>query len=207
MAKQIREFLTKLLREKYPDCQSIIKKLEEKAISADVWLHGEMSEKYTSMHRYILKKGEYIIPNDSYLSSGILLPLINYFLEQQSIKKAKDGKQYHFDVHTPEQILEEKHGKKCQKYRKDLDIAKQFLEKCKTSVLTISLTKNERSWLRHWLQYGRGLIDMWRNETIHSPTEFDEIREDSRYELYPINRCLVIYNAMTRTTSFSFFIV
>jgi hypothetical protein len=27
MAKQIREFLTKLLREKYPDCQSIIKKL------------------------------------------------------------------------------------------------------------------------------------------------------------------------------------
>src|SRR5215467_8909792 len=87
MAKQIREFLTKLLKEKYPDCQSIIKKLEEKPISYDVWRFGKMSKKYIGMHRYILKEGEYIIPNDSYLSSGILLPLINYFQEPQRIKK------------------------------------------------------------------------------------------------------------------------
>jgi hypothetical protein len=31
---------------------------------------------------------------------------------------------------------------------------------------------------------------MWRNHTAHPPGEFEEIREDSRYELYPINRCL-----------------
>jgi hypothetical protein len=125
MAKQIREFLTKLLREKYPDCQSIIKKLEEKPISADVCLYGE-PDKYTGNHRYTLKEDEYIVPNDSYLSSGILLPLINYFQEPQRIKKEKGGKQYHFDVHTAEQIL----------------------EKCKTSGKTISLTKGEHSWLR-----------------------------------------------------------
>jgi hypothetical protein len=146
MPKQIREFLTKLLREKYTDCQSIIKKLEEKPISYDVWRVGKMSKKYTGMHRYTLKEGEYIIPNDSYLSSGILLPLINYFSEPQRIKKEKGGKQYHFDVHTAQQILEEKRVKQYRKH--DLDIAKRILEKCKTRVLTISLTKKEHSWLR-----------------------------------------------------------
>jgi hypothetical protein len=63
MAKQIREFLTKLLKEKYPDCQSIIKKLEERPISG---LYREMSDKYTRNHRYTLKEGEYTtIPNNS----------------------------------------------------------------------------------------------------------------------------------------------
>jgi hypothetical protein len=187
MAKQIREFLTKLLREKYPDCQSIIKKLEEKPISADVCLYGE-PDKYTGMHRYTLKEGEYIIPNNSYLSSGILFPLITYF--QKRIEEEKGEKQCHFDIHTGEQILEEKHGKQYQKYQNDLDIAKQILEKCKTSGKTISLTKNERSWLRHRLEDKRLWTDMWRNHTAHPPGEFEEIREDSRYELYPINRCL-----------------
>ena len=52
MVKQICEFLTKLLREKYPDCQSIIKKLEEKPISDEnVSLYGEMSEKYIGKHQ------------------------------------------------------------------------------------------------------------------------------------------------------------
>jgi hypothetical protein len=44
--------------------------------------------------------------------------------------------------------------------------------------------------LRHWLEHRRGVIDMWRNNTAHPPGEFGEIREDSRYELYSINRCL-----------------
>ena len=67
MAKQICEFLTKLLREKYPDCQSIINKLEEKPISDEnVSLYGEMSERYIGKHRCTLKVDEYIIPNDSY---------------------------------------------------------------------------------------------------------------------------------------------
>ncbi|MGA9149663.1 MAG: hypothetical protein WBZ36_03715, partial [Candidatus Nitrosopolaris sp.] len=123
--KQICEFLTKLLREKYPDCQSI-KKLEEKPISDEnVSLYGEMSDKYTHNHRYTLKEGEYsIIPNNSYLTSGILFLLITHF--QGRIEEEKGEKEYHFDILTGELILKKKHGKRYQEYQNDLDTAKQI---------------------------------------------------------------------------------
>lgn len=190
MVNQIREFLTKLLKEKYPDCQSIIKKLEEKPISDEnVWLYNEISDKYTGNHRYTLKEGEYsIIPNNSYLTSGILFRLITYF--QKLMEEEKGKKQYNFDIQTGELILEEKHGKHYQQYQHDLDTAKQILGKCKTGGKRIILTKDEHSWLHRWLEDRRRHEDLWRNHTAHSPEWYDEIREESRYEMYYINRCL-----------------
>jgi hypothetical protein len=190
MAKQIREFLTKLLKEKYPDCQSIIKKLEEKPISDEnVFLYNEMSDKYTHNHRYTLKEGEYtIIPNNSYLSSAILFLLIAHF--EKLMEKEKGEKKYYFDIQTGELILEEKHGKHYQEYQHDLDTAKQILEKCKTGGKRIILTKDEHSWLRHWLEEKRRSEDLWRNKTAFFLDRYDEIRDESRYEMYYINRCL-----------------
>jgi hypothetical protein len=64
-----------LLVQKYPDCQSIINKLEEKPISDDnVSLYGEMSEKYIGKHRCTLKVGEYIIPILKMIDSRIRRP-------------------------------------------------------------------------------------------------------------------------------------
>ena len=190
MAKQIREFLTKLLREKYPDCQSIIKKLEEKPISDEnVFLHNEMSDKYTHNHRYTLKEGEYtIIPNNSYLTSGILFLLITHF--QNRIEGEIGEKQYHFDISTCELTLKKKLGKRYSEYQHDLDTAKQILEKCKTGGKRIILTKDEHSWLRHLLEDKRRTEDMWRNYTAHPIDQYDEIRDESRYEMYQINKCL-----------------
>jgi hypothetical protein len=148
IAKQIREFLTMLLREKYSDSQSIIKKLEEKPISdTKVWLCRKMSDKYTGNHRYSLKEDEYIIANNSYLSSGILFPLITYL--QKRIEEEKGGKQY-------------------QEYRNQLDTAKQILEKCEKGDKRISLTKDERSWLRRLLEDKRSSNDMWLNYITES---------------------------------------
>jgi hypothetical protein len=119
----------------------------------------EMPDKYTGprvYHRYTLKEGAYtIIPNNSYLSSGILFLLIAYF--EKLMEKEKG--QYNFDIQTGELILEEKHGKHYQEYRHDLDTAKQILEKCKTGGKRIILTKDEHS--RHWLEDRRRTEDLW----------------------------------------------
>ncbi|MGA9154290.1 MAG: hypothetical protein WBZ36_27220, partial [Candidatus Nitrosopolaris sp.] len=189
MAKQICEFLTKLLREKYPDCQSI-KKLEEKPISDEkVFLYNEMSDKYTGNHRYTMKEGDYtIIPNNSYLSSGILLPLITHF--QNRIEEEIGERQYHFDISTCELTLKKKLGKRYREYQHDLDTAKQILEKCKTGGRRIILTKDEHSWLRHWLEDKRRSEDMWRNYTAHPIDQYEEIQDESRYEMYYIHKCL-----------------
>lgn len=188
MAKQYREFLIKLLVEKYPDYPGIIKKLEEKPISdLDPWVYGKMLDKYTDKHRYSQKKDEYIIPNDSYLSSSILFPLITYY--QKCIEEQKSEKQYCFDIHTAEQILVEKHGKYYQEYQNRLAIAEQVLKKCKTGGERISLTKNERLWLRDLLEDKRNSIDMWRDSA--APIErYDGIRDEGRYELHHIHKCL-----------------
>jgi hypothetical protein len=187
MAKQICEFLTKLLREKYPDCQSIINKLEEKPISDEnVSLYGEMSEKYIGKHRCTLKADEYIIPNDSYLSCGILIPLIHSFQKKELIARTqeeKGGKQYQFDEHTGEQILEEKHEKQYEKYQNDLDTVKQILEKCKTGGKRISLTEDERSWLRHWLEDKRRTI-------TYGIYPIGQYGDEDQFELYHIHKCL-----------------
>ena len=68
-----------------------------------------------------------------------MIPLISYFQYQELIERTE----------------EEKGGKQ---YQNDLDTVKQILEKCKTGGKRISLTKDERSWLRQWLEDKRRTI-------------------------------------------------
>lgn len=188
MAGQYREFLIILLIEKYPDHENIIKKLKEKPISyLDPWMDGEMLDEYTNKHRYSQKRDEYIIPNDSYLSSSILFPLVTYY--QKCIEEQKGEKQYCFDMHTAELYLVERHGKYYQEFQNRLDAAEQILKKCKTGGERISLTKDERSWLRNMLEDKRKSIDMWRDCAATS-TQYDEMREEGRFELYHLHKCL-----------------
>jgi hypothetical protein len=105
------------------------------------------------------------------------------------MEKEKGGKQYCFDKHTAELILEEKHGKYHQEYQNRLDFAEKILEKCKTGGKRISLTKDERSWLRSLLEEKRISIGMWRDSAAPL-TWYDETRDEGRFELYHIHKCL-----------------
>jgi hypothetical protein len=190
MAKQIHEFLTKLLREKYPDCQSIIKKLGEKPISHTF---EEMSDKYTGNHRYSLKEGEYaIIPNYGYLLSGFLFILRTHF--QERIEWQKGGKPSSIDFDELAYILEKKHRKHrkhYQEYQNDLGTAERIIEKCKTGGKRISLTKDEHSWLRRMLDDKRRSVHLAMYETAYgSPEALEEHLVEGRKEMYHINKCL-----------------